>query len=144
MTEPAALAHLAAAAAERNRLDGRHPNPATTSHREQHAHRYHCRTAGAALRSAVANAHRDGVPVDTIARTTGFSPGYVRMILEREHTPMPNRRQAQPARTGRPLPTHPAAAAIAVPNGPIAHAPSVPPAHIGPIAWNTRSADPTS
>ncbi|MGC0422675.1 hypothetical protein [Embleya sp. AB8] len=94
MTKPVALAHLAATAAARARLQGRQPNPATTSDWQQHAHHWHCRTAGAALRTAVANAHRASLPTDTIAAITGFSPGYVRIILEREHIPEPTHRRA--------------------------------------------------
>ncbi|MFI1584022.1 hypothetical protein [Embleya sp. NPDC020630] len=96
----AALARLAAAAAERGRLEGRHPDPRTTSHHEQRAYRSHCRAAGAAIRVAVACAHRDGVPVDAIARTVGFSAGYVRMILRREDHLTPNGPRARLAPTG--------------------------------------------
>ncbi|MGC0415951.1 hypothetical protein ABIA38_001459 [Embleya sp. AB8] len=52
---------------------------------EQRARRECCRAGAAAVRDAVTDANRAGVPVDTIAVTSGFSPGYVRMILDREH-----------------------------------------------------------
>ncbi|MGC0418543.1 hypothetical protein [Embleya sp. AB8] len=131
--EQAALTRLAAAAAERNRLEGRHPDPRTTSHREWYAYQLRCRAAGAAIRAAVAVAHRDGVSVDTIARTVGFSPGYVRMILQRDEVPMPSRRLARLTPAGHASPTHHAASG----------ATEVPPTHTGPIVWTTHPADPT-
>ncbi|MGC0417620.1 hypothetical protein [Embleya sp. AB8] len=83
----AAVERLAAATARHDRLHGTHLDPRTTSDAEQHTHRERCRKAEATVRNAVTDANRDGVPVDTIAATTGFSPGYVRMILDREHAP---------------------------------------------------------
>ncbi|WP_439676105.1 hypothetical protein [Embleya sp. MST-111070] len=112
-----ALARLAAAAAERGRLEGRHPDPRTTSHHEQRAYRSHCRAAGAAIRVAVACAHRDGVPVDAIARTVGFSAGYVRMILRREDHLTPNGPRTRLAPTGDRADEA---------------------AHVGPVGWTGR------
>ncbi|MGC0421070.1 hypothetical protein [Embleya sp. AB8] len=134
---PTALAHLAATAAAPNRLQGRQPNPATTSDREQHAHQQQCRTAGAALRTAVANAHHAGIPIDTIAATAGFSPGYVQMILQREHTHEPNPHQPRLASAKPTTPDAVAAPALCRADTPTAAAPS----HVGPIRWAVRSAD---
>ncbi|MFE3198393.1 hypothetical protein [Embleya sp. NPDC059237] len=83
---PAALVRLVAAVAERERLHGRLPDPATTPRQRRDAHRRACRAAGAALRGAVDDAYRAGVSVEVVARVVGFSPGYVRMILHLART----------------------------------------------------------
>ncbi|MFI1580876.1 hypothetical protein [Embleya sp. NPDC020630] len=77
------LDRLVATAAERNRRQGIRPDPAIASSHWQRAHQRYRRAAGVGLRAAVADAHRGGMSVEVIARATGFSPGYVRMIVHR-------------------------------------------------------------
>ncbi|OPC84265.1 hypothetical protein B4N89_28015 [Embleya scabrispora] len=78
MTET--FVRLTAAVAAHRRLHATCPDPISAAQTP----RDRCRAAAAEVRTAVANAARDRVPVEAIARATGFSPRYIDLILDRD------------------------------------------------------------